>query len=244
VLRCSARNWGTALALVAALMVREGETTGAPRPRVVGAADVSWTPKIVFRIHDYAGLSPSILNGTEAQAVRVFRHIGVRTQWEAARCADTRRCSDGGAITYLPIVYVNILPAAMASALDLSKGATGYCVPSSLNGYPHIVNVLYGRAEELARDGPASLDQLLGYVMAHEIGHLLLGSAPHSSTGIMRAHWGMAELKLISQGSLHFGAGQITEIHAAVAHLSAQAASTDSSPYAPTMMTLSSEGPP
>jgi hypothetical protein len=30
---------------------------------------------------------------------------------------------------------------------------------------------------------------LLGLVMAHEVGHLLLGIDYHSETGVMRAHW-------------------------------------------------------
>jgi hypothetical protein len=33
-----------------------------------------------------------------------------------------------------------------------------------------------------------------GYAVAHEIGHLLLGSHSHSLVGIMRARWGRKEL--------------------------------------------------
>ena len=44
--------------------------------------------------------------------------------------------------------------------------------------------------------------------MAHELGHLLLGSNAHSSTGIMRAHWQGEELHRLSRGSLEFTSEQ------------------------------------
>ncbi len=40
--------------------------------------------------------------------------------------------------------------------------------------------------------------------MAHELGHLLLGSNSHSGMGIMRAHWQSEELRRLSRGGLWF----------------------------------------
>jgi hypothetical protein len=45
-------------------------------------------------------------------------------------------------------------------------------------------------------------------VMAHEIGHLLLGRNSHSVSGIMRGTWGSAELRAIAQGALRFTRGE------------------------------------
>jgi hypothetical protein len=42
--------------------------------------------------------------------------------------------------------------------------------------------------------------QFLGALMAHEIGHVLIGSGIHSAAGIMKAHWGSRDLPLIRQG--------------------------------------------
>jgi hypothetical protein len=52
----------------------------------------------------------------------------------------------------------------------------------------------------------ASLNEgrLLGHVIAHEVGHLLLGSHSHSSLGIMVARWQDSELRLLSTGNLLF----------------------------------------
>jgi hypothetical protein len=63
--------------------------------------------------------------------------------------------------------------------------------------------VFYDRIQELAqrrRLGHA----LLADVMAHEIGHLLLGSTSHSASGIMCAHWNYEELRKVSEGAMSF----------------------------------------
>jgi hypothetical protein len=44
----------------------------------------------------------------------------------------------------------------------------------------------------------------MGAIIAHEIGHLLLGSNAHAAIGIMRAHWQDAELRMLSKGELLF----------------------------------------
>jgi len=45
---------------------------------------------------------------------------------------------------------------------------------------------------------------VVGNVMAHELGHLLLGLHAHSLSGIMRAHWDETELGAASMGRLSF----------------------------------------
>ena len=65
-------------------------------------------------------------------------------------------------------------------------------------------DVFYERALELHADWNVALSDILGNVMAHELGHLLLGSNSHSRAGIMRAHWQGEELHRLSRGNLWF----------------------------------------
>ena len=65
-------------------------------------------------------------------------------------------------------------------------------------------DVFYDRAMELHVNWNVGLADTLGNVMAHELGHLLLGSNSHASTGIMRAHWQGEELRHLSWGRLSF----------------------------------------
>jgi hypothetical protein len=45
---------------------------------------------------------------------------------------------------------------------------------------------------------------ILGAAMAHEIGHVLLGSNEHSRMGIMKACWGPLEFRCLATKGLHF----------------------------------------
>jgi len=47
-------------------------------------------------------------------------------------------------------------------------------------------------------------DQLLGAVIAHEIGHLVLPTHSHSETGIRRAMWDQQDFQLAAHGELGF----------------------------------------
>ena len=65
-------------------------------------------------------------------------------------------------------------------------------------------DVFYDRAMQLHADWKVRLADILGNVMAHELGHLLLGSNSHSGFGIMRAHWRSEELRRLSRDGLWF----------------------------------------
>src|SRR5215469_1383035 len=71
---------------------------------------------------------------------------------------------------------------------------------------PALASVYYESLITLARTYRAEmidLPTILGCVMAHEIGHLLLGSN-HSATGIMKAHWGRKQMRELIKGDLLF----------------------------------------
>jgi len=55
---------------------------------------------------------------------------------------------------------------------------------------------------------------LLGYVIAHELGHLLLGENSHSPEGVMRAVWQFEDLWQAAMGRLLFTATQAERMRA------------------------------
>ena len=65
--------------------------------------------------------------------------------------------------------------------------------------------VFWSRVRQTAaRTGVVDSSDLLGTVMAHEIGHLLLHSTTHSSEGVMRADFRPEDLKKAGQRQLRF----------------------------------------
>ena len=57
---------------------------------------------------------------------------------------------------------------------------------------------------------------ILGHIMAHEMGHRLLGADRHSRNGIMRAGWTRKDAQLASRGELLFTRTQGKRIRAQV----------------------------
>ena len=92
-------------------------------------------------------------------------------------------------------------------------------------------DVFYDRARELHANWNVGLADILGNVMAHELGHLLLGSNSHSGAGIMRAHWQGEELHRLSRGSLWFTSEQASHMRGKLNGASPPAALTASSSY-------------
>ncbi len=63
---------------------------------------------------------------------------------------------------------------------------------------------------------PGSEALVLGHVIAHELGHLLLGTSAHSSFGLMAAGWSAADLERAPAGLLEFSSAEAATIRAAV----------------------------
>ena len=84
---------------------------------------------------------------------------------------------------------------------------------------PILASVYYDYAVHLSvEDEHVESDAriILGCVIAHELGHLLLGSNSHSCAGIMRSRWGLTQLREALMGSLFFTAEQARVMQAQV----------------------------
>jgi hypothetical protein len=120
-----------------------------------------------------------LLAAAEDQAREIFRRAGVETVW--LNCSpklekvEPRSCyfSDSTHLT------LKIIPHAMNAQVRNRIDVLGTAYPDE-QGAGYFAYVFYDRIQELAqrlRLGHA----LLADVMAHEIGHLLLGSTSHSA---------------------------------------------------------------
>ena len=70
------------------------------------------------------------------------------------------------------------------------------------------------RVDVLAREVNTAPDTILGHAMAHELGHVLLGSTEHTTGGLMQGCWTPGSWHLARAGLLAFDAGQIGRIRA------------------------------
>ena len=165
-------------------------------------ATIAGTPEIVISVYDYAHMPSEELAVAEADAQRIFRNAGLETTW--LNCL--RRPADYALKNCYSVdsahLVMKILPRESAELVRDHEGVLGDAFVD-MGGVGYFAYAFYDHIENVAARhelGPA----LLGCVLAHEIGHLLLGSKSHAVSGIMSAHWSGEELRRISEQGLVF----------------------------------------
>ena len=71
----------------------------------------------------------------------------------------------------------------------------GYSLVDTTAGEGTLATIYVDRVHWLAGQAGADAAVLLGFAIAHEVGHLLLGTSAHAASGLMRAVWSRAELQ-------------------------------------------------
>jgi hypothetical protein len=169
--------------------------------RLPGSANPSLA--ITLRIYNYARVPARTLSRAERETAEIFRTAGVETAWIECRVSSadppTPACDQPVASSDL---FLKLLPPPMARAFPSYADTFGITLAEK--DWPGTdALVFYGRLAALARAQHLSEQDILAVVMAHEVGHLLLGIG-HSPTGIMRAKWNQRELILAERGLLLF----------------------------------------
>jgi len=162
--------------------------------------------EITFRIYNYAHVSAKVLIGAKQETTVIFCEAGLKTAWVDCplSMAEFERYPDCQQPSGPADLILRILPRSMAQRDPSGDDTLGFALPGQDGAAGRIANLFYHRVEELAQKGQYFEFQILGNVMAHEIGHLLLGSTNHSGTGIMKARWNRMELQPTSLGFLQF----------------------------------------
>ena len=164
---------------------------------------VGSVPAITVAIYDDLHLSLQILAAAQDEAMRIYRKAGVTTSWIVCKSSTMEvdlRCQDLPSATHLNLRIVQ-------HASKASDGIFGVAFLSA-EGTGAYTDVSYNSVEELDREWHVGVAGVLGHVMAHEIGHLLLGSNAHSRQGIMCPSWHRDELRRASMGALLFSEEQ------------------------------------
>jgi hypothetical protein len=81
---------------------------------------------------------------------------------------------------------LRLVPHAMPDTQARGQDTLGFAIECD-GAEPCPASVFYDRVSAIAKGGSAALPVLLAQAMAHELGHLLLGSHSHSRAGIIRS---------------------------------------------------------
>jgi len=171
-----------------------------------------------IRLYDLVHTSAGTLDHLTDTAGRVLGEAGVNVLWEKGAATS----AEGHLTVWTPGHTPDTRGYLVARLLigppgDFSEAELGYALPFVSEG-AH-ATVYYDRVEKVffSTKGMPSIGSMLGAAMAHEIGHVLTGSADHSPEGIMKGNWGVAEFRLLSCKRFHFTTDNAAALRAAVA---------------------------
>jgi hypothetical protein len=160
------------------------------------------SPELHVSVYNYANVSPELLAAAEMQVHRIFRQAGVETVWR--NCSDRSENIQPAGCHVIGSTYfvLKILPRAMSAQVRDRADVLGTATLDE-KGLGYYGYVFYDRIQRMSEERRLA-STLLGHVLAHEIGHLLLRSNSHSISGIMSGRWAGGELRTISEGAMFF----------------------------------------
>jgi hypothetical protein len=159
--------------------------------------------QITIRVHDYAEIKSKVLLQAERSAGDILRESGIDTHWVVCRVDETpsgdAACTRS--MTSLDLI-LNLLPRPMAQRSNFRDDVFGVAMESAEKGFGFYASIFYDNVKDCAAHEHFDLAPLLGHVIAHELGHLLLGTNSHSTTGLMSAFWTRKQLAVVQQRGL------------------------------------------
>jgi hypothetical protein len=166
---------------------------------------------------DHAQVPEQVLTRAKAEAARIYRSAGIKLVW-----SDTLDFS-------VPQMILNIVSKPTGARLTIPgslavKAADSRVLgvaPGHKNRRDLAVWAFYERILDVATILGVDPGLLLGHVIAHEMGHLLLPYDAHSQTGLMRAGWDKFQAANAVVGNLKFNPGESGLIRRSVAKMAA-----------------------
>lgn len=162
---------------------------------------------LAVSVFNDAEVPPAVLEAARQRASLILEDAGVALSWIDCGSPGHRAHAGCSAITFPTHLSVRLLARAPAASEDTfgrsflddrQEGSYAYV-------YTHALSA--SRFRKLVDQG-----DLLGYMIAHELGHLLLGRDSHAAGGLMTAVWQSDELQAAGKGNLFFSAREKAKI--------------------------------
>jgi hypothetical protein len=164
-----------------------------------GAAATHEGAQLTVVVFNDAHAPEHVVQQAKEAAGRIFRRAGVEISWRSHVEVSGNN----------PNFFVRIVP----SSITLAEEDFGVAFVGN-DGLGIQADVFYSGIRRVVQHSSADEAEVLGHVMAHELGHLLLGLGSHSGTGIMQPHWTPIQLHRLLMGTLDFNKQQSKTIRA------------------------------
>ena len=180
-----------ALALVGALAVAVA-IGGYPTPAAAAVVD----PELRVVIRTYVqSAALGEMSAVLSTAAGILEGAGVGVSWVNCEAVFIRRdenpCLAPLAANELAVRFIRLSP----HEAEQDLVTLGDSLVDTRLGTGSLATIYVNRVVVLAARCGMDTPTLMGRALAHEIGHLLLGTAAHASAGVMRAAWSQTALR-------------------------------------------------
>jgi hypothetical protein len=171
---------------------------------------------ILVRVYDNAGVPSADLTDALKHSYEILRRADVTVDW--AQCP-AHRVGQVPAICDTPPGRNDMVVRLVQGAeKDRDRRPLGQPLLDPATGKGVFATVFMNRVDRLAEVAQYSRNTVLGRAIAHEIGHLILGSNSHSESGLMREVWTVEQLVKNRPEDWQFSPSQTAELRGAWLH--------------------------
>jgi hypothetical protein len=182
----------------------------------------SSSPDLQVSVFNRALVPDDKLMQAEARAEKIMSRAGIHVTWLNCPVSPAGPTSVGlssptisefcRAIHYPEHIAITVLDYPRNAAADTFGQAF-----LNEQGTGSYIDVYYERVSALRAEEAIAPAEILGCVIAHEIGHIELGAGSHSKSGLMRAHWDSKSLSDAAKGQLLFSPSQVIAMQTTLA---------------------------
>jgi hypothetical protein len=176
--------------------------------------------RIPIVVYDGAALGPKTLYVSESLTGRILRASGLEAEWSAGPILDLKRlrmdftARTAGECSSIPtpsLLRVQVLARAPAG---LSAQVLGFSLPCAMTGIQ--VTIYADRVAAVSERTAPTFGRILGYALAHELGHVLIHSAGHEDSGLMKGVWSKGDWQRAAVTIIPFSPEQTRRIRGAI----------------------------
>ncbi len=172
-------------------------------------------PEITLSVYNEAGVPEKVLAKTKREVTKIFLPE-VKLTWLSCWSSRGQVATDPACRNRMVGSHLAVRIVPWSSRSGDSVFGVAFLSPEGLGTYS---DVFYDPVQKLHKDRNIDIGTLLAHVIAHEVGHLLLGQHAHAQLGIMRSRWQGDELRSIARGGLLFTPSEIECIKARISSL-------------------------
>lgn len=161
------------------------------------------TALLSVTIHNIADVPEIALTRAKTEVERIYAGAGVKIAWVTASehpgdsiHVTVQRQPAGGLGAISPFVLGTTVGG------NHSRGGSSF--------------VFYERVLNFALKHQRSVELVLAFAIAHEMGHVLLPAPAHTPRGLMKAEWDDNDIRLLTVGARPFTPIQVTLMNAAI----------------------------